>query len=138
MRQHAVGVAIVVLQGLEDAEVLASAAGELRSLALPERVVVDLSEVTLVDPDVVKVLASTLLGMSEQGRQLFLVCRRLSGRHLLREWAGDTIQVFRNTVDALRTLVLQEDRRSEQPATPGREAWRAARFKRRVTTALRA
>lgn len=55
MRQHAVGVAIVVLRGLEDAEVLASAAGELRSLALPERVVVDLSEVTLVDPDVVKV-----------------------------------------------------------------------------------
>ncbi len=66
VRQHAVGVAIVVLRGLEDAEVLASAAAELRSLALPERVVVDLSEVTLVDPDVIKVLASTLLGTSER------------------------------------------------------------------------
>ena len=139
VRRPCAGVAVVVVRGVEDVEVLVSAAGKLRSLALPERVVVDLSEVTLVDPAVVQVLASTLGGPSEAGRRLLLVCRRLSGRRLLREWSGDSVEVFRNTVDALRTLTLRgDDRRTEQQATPGRRAWRAARFNPRVTTALRA
>lgn len=68
--------------------------------------IIDLSEVTLVDHTVVEVLANSVLGPAAEGRWLNLVCRRLSGRRLLRAWSDDSISVCRSVTEAQKQLGL--------------------------------
>lgn len=118
VRQHPAGLALVVLRRLEDDAVLCRAAEELRSVRLPDRLVVDLSEVTLLNPAVVDVLASSLLGPGHQDRRLCVVCARLTGRGLLRKWSGDSLEVFRTTGDALKALTHHPER-GQDPVCQG-------------------
>lgn len=110
IRRYPAGLAVVVLRRLEDDAVLARLAEELRSVRLPERLVIDLSEVTLLNPAVVDVLASSLRGSGHPDRRLCVVCARLTGRRLLREWFGDGLEVFRSTGDALKALTHHPQR----------------------------
>jgi hypothetical protein len=79
VREGPVGVATVVLRGLEDGAVLFGAAQMLRSLTLPKCLIIDLSEVTLVDQVIVEVLASSVRGTADEGRRGNDVCELTGG-----------------------------------------------------------
>lgn len=92
-------VTCVTLSGTGDDTVLVPLADRLVA-AGPLPLVVDVSDLFLLDVNALRGFLAHLLDGDDGGR-VTLVCRRRSGRRLLRHWAGNATRIVADVTDAL-------------------------------------
>lgn len=109
-RPIAPGFVVIALHGLGDRALVTDAIQKLPSLVLSDSVLVDLSGLTLVDPDVLKVLVTAVKEMTGGSGAFCLLCSRLTGRLLLsRSGVADNVPIFATVADALQAQVHHQE-----------------------------
>lgn len=107
-------VTVVMLSGAADEEFLLRVANDLAEARDDEALVVDVGEFLLTDANALRGFLAQLHDGSPN-RRIALVCRRLSGRRLLRRWFGDEVPIVATVDDAADFLDAVEGSRLVLP-----------------------
>lgn len=104
------GFVVIALHGLGDRALVTDAAEELSRLDLADQVMVELSGLTLIDPDAIRVLVRALEDSTGDTGAFCLLCSRLTGRLLLaKSGVADRVPIFATAGDALQAQVYRQE-----------------------------
>jgi hypothetical protein len=109
MRREAMAL-VVEVTGLADGSWADSLALELLAVGPDTKMVIDISQATLVNPASLCEVIEELIAAGSDPHRICLVCERLSAVVLLRRYgATEQVAVFGSTSDALQAAVLEAE-----------------------------